>query len=128
MQFSFFVNKNTARLYNLYNLFLWPMLPSVVAVTIVTHCSRVCQSTIHESCNIFRTMLHRLFPIQIGILGSVLFLHWLPVEQQSIFKTVTFVYRFLHAGVSKYFGLNISPQQSIYNTRHGQNQGCFPVV
>ena len=55
-------------------------------------------------------------------------LHWLPVEQRSIFKTMTLVYKFLHAGVPKYFGSYISPQQSVYNTRRCQNQGSYLVV
>ena len=63
----------------------------------------------------------RIFPVR-------KVLHWLPVEQRSIFKTMTLVYKFLHAGVPKYFGPYISPQQSVYNTRRNQNQGSYLVV
>ena len=35
-------------------------------------------------------------------------LHWLPVEQRSVFKTATLVYKFLNCGYPKYFSTFLS--------------------
>ena len=44
-------------------------------------------------------------------------LHWLPVKQRVIFKTVTLIYKYLHSGLPKYFGKYIIPYESSANTR-----------
>ena len=41
---------------------------------------------------------------------------------------MTLVYKFIHAGVTKYFQPHISPQQSVYNNRRSQNQGRYLFV
>ena len=41
---------------------------------------------------------------------------------------MTLVYKFLHAGVPKYLGPYIHPQQSVYNTRRNQIQGSYLIV
>ena len=43
-------------------------------------------------------------------------LHWLPVKQRVIFKTVTLIYKYLHSGLPKYFGKYIIPYESSANT------------
>ena len=39
-------------------------------------------------------------------------LHWLPVKQRVIFKTVTLIYKYLHSGLPEYFGKYIIPYES----------------
>ena len=55
-------------------------------------------------------------------------LHWIPVEQCSVFKTATLVYKFLHNGFPKYFSPYISSYSSSYGTRRSQSGGNFLVV
>ena len=43
-------------------------------------------------------------------------LHWLPVEQHCVFKTVTLVYKFLKTGFPQYFAPFLYQQKSLYNT------------
>ena len=51
-------------------------------------------------------------------------LHWLPVEQQPmVFKTATFVYKFLHTRCPRYFTPYLSSYTSSYSTRHSQRGG-----
>ena len=45
-------------------------------------------------------------------------LHWLPVEQCTVFKTATLVYKFLHPGFPRYFAPYLSSYSSSYSTRH----------
>ena len=44
-------------------------------------------------------------------------LHWLPVEQRTVFKTATLVYKFLHTGFPRYFAPYLSFYSSSYSTR-----------
>ena len=53
-------------------------------------------------------------------------LYWLPVEQCMVFKTATFVYKFLHTGFPKHFAL--SSYTSSYSTRRSQSGGNFLVI
>ena len=55
-------------------------------------------------------------------------LHWLPVEQRCVFKTVILVYKFLKTGFPQYFAPFLHQQKSLYNTRRSQNTGSFLVV
>ena len=55
-------------------------------------------------------------------------LYRLPVEYQSVFKTATPVYKFLHADLPKYFALHISSISISYSTRHSQGVGNFLVI
>ena len=52
-------------------------------------------------------------------------LHWLPIEQRSIFKTALLAYKFLNCGQPRYFAPFLKPRQSVYNTRKSQADGVF---
>ena len=54
-------------------------------------------------------------------------LHWLPVENYSVFETATRVYNFLHTGFPKYFAPYIS-SYSCYSSRRSQSGGNFLVI
>ena len=55
-------------------------------------------------------------------------LHWLPVEQHTVFKTATLVYKYLHTGFPRYFATYLSSYSSSYNTRRSQSGGNFLVI
>ena len=55
-------------------------------------------------------------------------LHWLPVEQCTVFKTATLVYKFLHTGFPRYFAPYLSTYGSSYSTRCSQSGGNFRVI
>ena len=55
-------------------------------------------------------------------------LHWLPVEQRTVFKTATLVYKYLHTGFPRYFAPYLSSYSSSYSTRRSQSGGSFLVI
>ena len=55
-------------------------------------------------------------------------MYWLPVEQHTMFKTATLVYKFLHTGFPKYFAPYFSSYSSSSNTRCSQRGGNFLVI
>ena len=55
-------------------------------------------------------------------------LHWLPVEQRIVFKTVTLVYKYLHTGFPRYFSPHLSSYSSSYSTRRSESGGNFLVI
>ena len=55
-------------------------------------------------------------------------LHWLPVEQRTVFKTTTLVYKYLHTGFPSYFAPYLSSYSSSYSTRRRQSGGNFLVI
>ena len=55
-------------------------------------------------------------------------LHWLPVEQRTVFKTATLVYKFLQAGFARNFAPYRSSYSSSFSTRHSQSGGNFLVI
>ena len=55
-------------------------------------------------------------------------LHWLPVEQRTVFKTATLVYKYLHTGFPRYFAPYLSSYSSSYSTRRSQSGGNFFVI
>ena len=55
-------------------------------------------------------------------------LHWLPVEQRTVFKTATLVYKYLHIGFPRYFAPYLSSYSSSYGTRSSQSGGNFLVI
>ena len=55
-------------------------------------------------------------------------MHWLPVEQHTVFKTATLVYKFLHTGFPRYFAPYLCSNTSSYSTRHSQSDGNFLVI
>ena len=54
-------------------------------------------------------------------------LHWLPVEQRTVFKTATLVYKYLHTAFPRYFAPYISCYSCSYSTRRNQSGGNFLV-
>ena len=52
-------------------------------------------------------------------------LHWLPVQQQSVFKTATIVYKFFQSCYPNYFRAFLNPRKSFYNTRSSQVEGAL---
>ena len=55
-------------------------------------------------------------------------MHWLPVEQGTVFTTATLVYKFLHTGFPRYFAPYLSSYSSSYSTRRSQSGGNFLVI
>ena len=55
-------------------------------------------------------------------------LHSLPVEQRTVFKMATLVYKYLHTGFPRYFAPYLSSYSSSYSTRRSQSGGNFLVV
>ena len=55
-------------------------------------------------------------------------LHWLHVEQRTVFKTATLVYKYLHTGFPRYFAPYLSSYSSSYSTRRSQSGGNFLVI
>ena len=53
-------------------------------------------------------------------------LHWL--EQRTVFKTATLVYKYLHTGFPRYFAPYLSSYSSSYSTRCSQSGGNFLVI
>ena len=54
-------------------------------------------------------------------------LHWLPVGQRTVFKTVTLVFKFLRTGFPRYFARYLSSYSSSHSTRCSQSDGNFLV-
>ena len=55
-------------------------------------------------------------------------LHWLTVEQCTVFQTPTLVYKFLHTGFSGYFAPYLSSYGISCSTRCSQSCGNFLVI
>ena len=55
-------------------------------------------------------------------------LHWLPIRQCIIFKTLVFVYKYLTTGQPKYFTPYLSLYKSAMNTRRSKPQNLFLQV
>ena len=55
-------------------------------------------------------------------------LHWFPVEQRTVFKTATLVYKFHHTGLPRYFARYLSSYSSSYSTRQSLSGGSFFVI
>ena len=55
-------------------------------------------------------------------------LHWLPVEQHTVFKTATLIYKYLHTGFPRYFAPCLSSYSSSYSTRRSQSGGNSLVI
>ena len=52
-------------------------------------------------------------------------LHWLPVKQRIIFKTLLLIYKFLTTGKPKYFAPYLSLYTSAVKTRHSNPEMMF---
>ena len=55
-------------------------------------------------------------------------LHWLSVEQRTVFNAAKLVYKFLHTGFPKYFAPYLSSYSSSYSTRRSQSVGNFLII
>ena len=55
-------------------------------------------------------------------------LHWLPIRQRIIFKTLVWVYKYLTNGQPKYFIPYLSLYKSAVNTRHSNPKNLFLQV
>ena len=62
------------------------------------------------------------------ITSSIRTLHWLPIRQRIIFKTLVLVYNYLTTGQPKYFAPYLSLYKSAVNTRHSNPQNFFLQV
>ena len=55
-------------------------------------------------------------------------LHWLPLEQCTVFKTATLVYKYFRTGFSRYFAPYLFSYSSSFSTRRTQSGGNFLVI
>ena len=55
-------------------------------------------------------------------------LHWLPVEQHTVFKTATLVYKFLHTRFPRYFAPYLSSYSNPNSTRCSQSDANFLAI
>ena len=55
-------------------------------------------------------------------------LHWLPIRQRIIFKTLVLIYKYLTTGRPKYFAPYLSLYKSVMNTRHSNPKNLFLQV
>ena len=62
------------------------------------------------------------------ITSSLKTLHWLPIRQGLIFKTLVLVYKYLTTGLSKYFAPYLSLYKSAMNTRRSNPKNLFLQV
>ena len=62
------------------------------------------------------------------ITSSLRTLHWLPIRQQIIFKTLVLVYKYLTTGQPKYFAPYLSLYKSAVNTRRSNPKNLFLQV
>ena len=62
------------------------------------------------------------------ITSSLKTLHWLPIRQRIIFKTLVLVYKYLTTGQPKYFAPYLSLHKSALNTRHSNPKNMFLQV
>ena len=59
------------------------------------------------------------------ITSSLKSLHWLPIRQRIIFKTLVLVYKYLITGQPKYFAPNLSLYKSAMNTKRSNPKNMF---
>lgn len=52
-------------------------------------------------------------------------LHWLPIQERSVFKTALLVYKYLQTGYPNYFHNYLKIRQSAHNTRLSQSDGVI---
>ena len=50
-------------------------------------------------------------------------LHWLSVQQRSVFKTARVVYKFIQSGYLEYFSTFLNPSKSFYHTEGSEREG-----
>ena len=101
-------------------LYLWQMLLLVVGWITATQFSGASPSSIYISCSASKIVQPK----------SPVFkkFHCHPVEQRTVFKTATLVYKFLHTGFPQYFAPYLCSHSSSYSTRCSQSGGNFLVI
>ena len=107
-------------------LYLWLMLLLVVGWITATHFSGASPSSIYVNYNASKIVSNT--SRYTSITPVLKKLHWLPVEQRTVFKTATLVYKFLHTGFPRYFAPYLSSYSSSYSTRRSQSGGNFLVI
>ena len=90
----------------------------IVAWIISTHFSGASPSSIYANYSASKIVQPELHQTPV----------WLPVEQHTVFKTATLVYKFLHTGFPRYFASYISSYSRSYSTRRSQSGGNFLVI
>ena len=91
-------------------LCLWLMLLLVVVWITAIHFSGASPSSIYANYSASKIVQPELYqtsvdtPVCYTVDTPVLKnLHWLPVEQRTVFKTATLIYKYLHTGFPRYF-------------------------
>ena len=107
-------------------LCLWLMLLLVVGWITANHVSGASPSSIYANYSASKTVQPELY--QTSITPVLKKLHWLPVEQRTMFKTATLIYKFLHTGFPRYFAPYLSSYSHAYGTRCSQSGGNFLVI
>ena len=110
-------------------LYLWLMLLLVISWITATHFSGSSPSSIYVNYSASKTVLPELYQTPVDTPALLLMkLHRLLVEQCTVFKTATLVYKFLHTGFPRYFAPYLSSYSSSYSTRRSQSGGNFLVT
>ena len=106
------------------------MLWSVVVWIIAILYFAVCHPVMLQGSNLFKMLLHGLsLVLQSTHLTSTLrTLHWLPIRQCIIFKTLVLVYEYLTTLQPKYFAPYLSLYKSAMNTRRSNPKNLFLQV
>ena len=107
------------------------MLWSVVVWIIATLFFAVCHPEMLQGSNMFKMRLHGLSLVlqsTLTLTSTLRTLHWLPVRQRIIFKTLVLVYKYLTTGQPKYFAPYLPLYKSAVNTRRSNPKNLFLLV
>ena len=106
------------------------VLLSAAGWTTVTPFTGTSQSSTYINCSVYRKVLLKLsLTSKFSSISPVLkSLHWLPVDQGSVFKTPTLVYKFIDTGFPEYFGPHLLSYRRCYNTRYTGHEGANILV
>ena len=107
------------------------MLWSVVVWIIATLFFAVCHPVMLQGSNMFKMRLHGLVTgasKYTHITSTLRTLHWLPVRQRIIFKTLVLVYKYLTTGQPKYFAPYLPLYKSAVNTKRSNPKNLFLLV
>ena len=107
------------------------MLWSVVVWIIEILYFAVCHTVMLQGSNMFKMFLYGLSLVlhqYTHITSTLRTLHWLPIRQCIIFKTLVWVYKYLTTGQPKYFAPYLSLYKSAMNTRRSNPKNLFLQV
>ena len=103
--------------------------------------NKVRQKKKNKYCNVFSCLLMTFQYVQNAlarfvtgaskythITSTLRTLHWLPVRQRIIFKTLVLVYKYLTTGQPKYFAPYLPLYKSAVNTRRSNPKNLFLLV